>query len=348
MTNGGLPSDGVGKTLKRKFNSNNPPGKGPPLKKIDLKPPPPPPPPVSGVGVMDVGQGSCILAYDQAGNPLFYYDMGYPLVFYRNSAPATLRRGLGNYLGPCLFQNPRIYLSHWDWDHYRLAHTAHLEALHHGVDVVDLHWIFPVQNIGPAAGNFRALFTNAHPLVAPSQDWFDGHGNIICTVLQCVGGDINNSGLAMVIPTRLPSADVADHLLVFTGDASFANVPLTPPMLANTTGITAVHHGADTHGAAANLPNPPVPYNVTGRIAYSYGVYQRNDGTFVHPYGHPRAVAILAYALAGWGNRACTAESAFYANDGVRGNIRMGQFIVFQCPAGSCAFQAFPLAKRLD
>jgi hypothetical protein len=152
----------------------------------------------------------------------------------------------------------------------------------------------------------------------------------------------------MIIPTRLPSNDVVNHHLVFTGDASFGNVPLPGPVLANTTGITAVHHGSDSHGAALNLPNPPVPYNLTGRIAYSYGIYQRADGTIVHPYGHPRVLAIALYALAGWANRACTAESAFYADDGVRGNIRMGQFLPFQCPAGSCAFQTFPPAKRLD
>jgi hypothetical protein len=292
---------------------------------------------------MDVGQGNCILAYDQTGNPLFYYDIGYPLVFFRASAPTNLQRG-PDYLGPCLFQTPRVYLSHWDYDHYRLAHTAHVEAAahHNNVDIVTFDWIFPVQVIGPVASNFRGLFTNAHPMAGPSQNWLDLNGNIICTVLQCTGADINNSGIALVIPTRLPSTDAQDHLMVFTGDASFGNVPLNAVMLATIlgkTGITAVHHGADSHGADADLPNPPAPYNATGRIAYSYGV---NAGTNVHPYNHPRNAATAAYAHAGWRNIACTAESTFYANDGQRGNIRIAQLWPFRCPPGSCAFQTFP------
>ena len=48
MTGGGVPPDDVRKNLKRKFNSNNPPGKGPAPKKLDAKVVAPPAPPVSG------------------------------------------------------------------------------------------------------------------------------------------------------------------------------------------------------------------------------------------------------------------------------------------------------------
>lgn len=343
MTAGAQPSPAARQNLKRIFSSENPPGMGPATKKPTLQQAPP----VSGVGVMDVGQGSCILAYDQTGNPLFYYDIGYPLVFFRASAPDTLRQGPA-YLGPCLFQTPRVYLSHWDYDHYRLAYISHVvETARNGVDIVTFDWIFPVQNIGPVASNFRALFTNAHPMPAatPMQQWLDQNGNLICTVLRCVGADINNSGIALVIPTRLPSDDAPDRLMVFTGDASFHNVPLTAAMLANLPGITAVHHGAISDGAAADLPRPPAPFNAVGRIAYSYGV---NAGTNVHPYGHPRDEATAAYSQRGWNRIACTAEGTFYANDGLRGNIRIAKFLDPRCLPNSCAFRIFPDAKKLD
>jgi hypothetical protein len=322
----------------------NPPGNGVGEIKKKMKPLLPPPL-VSGVGVMDVGQGSCILAYRPNGDPFFYYDIGYPLWFYTRSAPAGLNPNVGPYLGPCLFNDPMIILSHWDWDHWRLARIAHDRAVQHGVDVVDLRWCFPVQPIGPAATNFRNALTQAFPWppALPNLN-FAGIGMI----LRCTGDDINNSGLAVAIQTLLPSADPVNHFMIFTGDASFGNVPLPAPVLAST-GIAAVHHGSDSHGAAENLPHPPVPYNLTGRIAFSYGIYQRADGTIGRPYGHPRIAATAAQSAAGWRNIASTAESAFNADDPAnRGNIRMGQFIAPQCQPNSCAFEDFPLNKRLD
>jgi hypothetical protein len=330
------------KRLRESLNSNNPANTttiSEAVKKVKL--PDPPPPGVSGVGVMDVGQGSCLLAYGQNGNPLFYFDIGYPLWFYTRSAPAALNPNVGPYRGPCLYANPVIVLSHWDWDHWRLAGIAHAQVVFHGVDIVNLQWIIPAQNVGPVTANFRNALTNVTvwPMGLASQN-FPGIG----TIVRCTGpaADINNSGLAIIVPILLPSNDPNVHIVVFTADASFGNVPVPLPAWNNITGITAVHHGADSHGAAANLPNPPAPYNITGRIAYSYGVYQRANGTFAHPYGHPRVPAITAYRNNGFRNQSSTAESGFYANDGVRGNIRMGLLIGPQCPPNSCAFRAFP------
>lgn len=294
---------------------------------------------------MDVGQGNCLLAYKQNGDPFFYFDIGYPLWFYTRSAPAALNPNVGPYRGPCLYNFPLIILSHWDWDHWRLAKIAHSQAVYHGTDIVNFIWLFPDQPIGPATANFRNLLTQAI-VWPPGLPSFNFPNEAL--IVRCTGAptDINNSGLAIVIPIQLPSNDPNHHIVVYTGDASFGNVPLLPALLAFTTGISAVHHGADSHGAALNLPNPPVPYNITGRIAYSYGIYQRH-GASVHPYGHPRPAACNAYRAAGWRNEACTAEAGFYTN-GLRGNIRMGRFVNYQCPAGSCAFQTFPPAKRLD
>ncbi|HVQ40388.1 MAG TPA: hypothetical protein VMS31_22795 [Pyrinomonadaceae bacterium] len=252
----------------------------------------------------------------------------------------------GPYLGPCLFNNPTIILSHWDWDYWRLAKIAHDQGAHGGVDVINLSWIFPLQPIGPATANFRDSLTQ------PTQ-WPGGLASMPIAdglIVRCTGPaiDINNSGLAIILPMLLPSTDPNVHVVIFTGDVSFGNVPVPAPMLALSTGITAVHHGSDSHGAALNLPNPPAPYNVTGGMAYSYGVYQRADRTFFHAYGHPRVPAINTYQAVGFRNEACTAESAFFQDDGVRGNVRMGQFIAFRCLPNSCAFQAFPPAKRLD
>jgi hypothetical protein len=344
MIGGSQPPAQDRSNLRKRFRSGD--SSGNPiadLKKLKPAPPPPPPPPVSGFGVMDVGQGSCVLAYGQNGDPLFYFDIGYPLWFYTRSAPAGLNPNVGPYRGPCLFQNPPIVLSHWDWDHWRLAKIAHNQVANHPVDIITLPWIFPDQNIGPATAAFRDSLTNTFQwpanlpsLFVPDIGW----------IVRCTGADINNSGLAILVICRLPSNDVVPHLVVFTGDASFGNVPVQAPMLALTTGITAVHHGADTHGAADNLPNPQVPYNNTARIAYSYGVYQNSQGLMVHPYGHPRVAAITAYQAAGFRNEERTGEGDFWANDGARGNIKMGANLAPNCPNNSCAFRVFP--KTLD
>lgn len=307
-------------------------------RRVRLAPPPRRPrvPPVSAVGVMDIGAGNCNLLFDQNMEPLTYYDVGFPLFFYVASAPNNLRVG-PNWLGPILqnaANNLNIVLSHWDWDHWRLGRLANLH---------NLAWLYPVQPVGPSAHNFILTLTNPaqwNPLNAVQ-------ANANYTVYRCTPPPgaapamiMNNSGLAVTLSTNLPVGDAAWHEICLTGDANFNTLPAP---VANATGITAVHHGANTHGAAANIPVPPFPYAAAGRIGYSYGI---RPATGVHVYGHPVPAAVAAYQNQGWVQERSTAEGPHInANPpalGFRGNIRMGSQAALPPAYNNTAFFAYP------
>jgi hypothetical protein len=308
-------------------------------------PPPPPLPPISSIGVMDVGQGNCNLLIDQNHEPVTYFDTGYPLWFYTASAPADLHAGAVAPSGP-IPQNQggtlEVILSHWDWDHWRLARVwPALQAL---------PWTVPQQPIGPSAQNFLNGLANCQmyggaapaPAINPGPNY---------TLYTCNPGlapapamILNNTGLALGITTRLPVADVNPHFVLLTGDANFDSLPVgAPPPAPPLTGVTAVHHGSNAHGAADNLPAPAV--GIVGRIAYSYGVMP--NGT--HPYGFPNALARAKYLAANWGtggNETSTAQGPnIIVGPNNRGNVRMGdQTALNPAHYGNTAFALYPNA----
>ncbi|HEX3685588.1 MAG TPA: hypothetical protein VHU83_23845 [Bryobacteraceae bacterium] len=295
----------------------------------------PPVPPVSAVGVMDIGAGNCNLLFDQNMEPLTYFDIGYPLMFYYSSAPNNLRVG-PNWQGPILqnaANNLNVVLSHWDWDHWRLGFMANLQ---------NLPWLYPGQPVGPSAHNFILTLTN--PTRWNAANAIQVTLNYI--VARCTPPPgaapaviMNNSGLALSTTTNLPVGDPMTHGICLMADANFNTLPFP---VANTTGITAVHHGANTHGAAANLPVPPFPYGAAGRIAYSYGI--RPNG--VHVYGHPVQAAVLANRAQGWVQETSTAEgpniNAIPPAVGNRGNVRMGNQAALPPAYNATAFFANP------
>lgn len=343
--------------------------KAPTKKKRKAPPPPPPPakrgplqpvypvPNISGLGIMDVGMGNCALLFDQARQPVVYFDTGYPLFFYISSVPNTLRPTIGGvvnpgYLGPIMHNhnvvnNLEVFLSHWDWDHWRLGRVAGLQGL---------QWTYPVQPVGPSALAFIVLLTatgtaNPYPAGTPSIAFND------YTLYECtppMGGPaamiMNNSGLALEVTTLLPIADLAHHEFVLTGDCNFGNTNI---VLGNVTGILAVHHGSNNHGAAAGLPIPVAPYAATGRIAYSYGITAGGN----HCYGFPVLAAVAAYQAAGWGtpipvapanppNQKSTAEgnqiNAAPPAVAARGNILVGNQTALPAVYNGTAFAIYP------
>ena len=258
---------------------------------------------------MDIGIGNCNMLVDQAGDVIAYYDLGYPLWFFLTTPPANMQVANAAYAGPILQNaagNLQVVLSHWDWDHWRLGHIAGLNVL---------RWTVRMIPAGPAALNFfntiplanrnvLAGGAGAAPVAGPggSTIYFTNPvGAVIPAVIM------NNTGLALSVPTNLPVGDVIQHQIV-------AN---------NITGIVAVHHGSNAHGAAGPpLPNPVIPYALTGRIGYSYGITAAGN----HAYGFPVPAAVASYQGAGWNNEMSTAEGAAINAGGVagRGNIRMG------------------------
>jgi hypothetical protein len=325
---------------KRLYSSFSAAAGGKPLPAKKVKPNLPDPI-IRAIGVMDVGIGNCNMFFDVAGDPVAYFDTGYPLVFYRNSAPNALRAATPAYTGPIL-QNRAgslgVVLSHWDWDHYRLGRIANME---------NLPWVVPNQPIGPAAMNFRNSLTNWNYFVGPYLDIVN-----IGRFVQCNGVGLNNSGIAIIIKTYLPSGGNVDRYFISTGDASFGNVPIPAYANGSISGIVAVHHGSNTHGAAANLPQPPANNPARSNIAYSYGIYQNAGGLWRRPYGFPVAAAVAAYQAAYWTNESETAEAI--PNDpnqpSQRGNIRVGANTAYPASAlyQNKAFSNFVPAKHLD
>jgi len=297
-----------------------------PLRVLPVPPPPPPPPPPPGsgaIGVMDVGQGGCNLIFDRNLEPILYYDVGYPLGFFRSSLPATMRADQpGTFLGPIYQNNANnlsVLLSHWDWDHWRLgAYTSG-----GGASLGQRPWVAPQQPMSPTAANFVNGHGNMVLVPAGTPPQLIANGMIFFKNVPPMGANhamlVNNSGLSLRIPVDL-AAGVASSVLL-TGDGNFNGLP--GPAWANLTGIGAVHHGSAAHGAAANLP--PNAAAGTGYIAYSYGINANGN----HAYGFPAAAAVAAYRgpPATW--RAPTEQgTAEGANLNVgpvaHGNIRMG------------------------
>lgn len=306
---------------------------------------PPPAPPVSAVGVMDIGMGGCNMLINQ-DEPITYYDVGYPLPFFRQSLPVGMRHGTPGYLGPILNNtagNLEVVLSHWDYDHWRLGSVVGLQ---------NLTWTVSTQPIGPVATNFFNSLVNvqlyAGAAIAPGVNY------TLCVCTPPPGSPapmlLNNTGLALHIPTRLPVADVNPHNVLLTGDANFASLPAPlNPAFPNLAGIAAVHHGSNAHGAAGvpppllpqPSPAPPPALGVPpGYVAYSYGV---SATTGNHAYGFPVPAAVAAYAGRGWISQRSTAEGAQINNAGTanRGNIRMGDQTALT-PGVGTAFHNFP------
>lgn len=306
---------------------------------------------VSSIGVMDVGQGNCNLLFEGT-EPLAYFDIGSPLTFYLASAPPQIFKAAH---GPITHKTGpgelRVVLSHWDWDHWRLA--AHFNQLR------EVPWMIPAQPAGPLALNFREELRTVEEVGAPDPAEMTNRaaGGPInmpqagFTVHHCwppAGSSpamvMNNSGLAISVPIRLPAADPAEHKMLLTGDANFTSLPLlatlpNPPI----TGITAVHHGSRSHGASTGLVPPAAAIAGAGRIAYSSGRFPNGW----HPYNFPHPEAVTNYRNAGWTDEVSTAEGDRInavppAAPGPRGNIRFGDQTALPDCYAPTAFADFP------
>jgi hypothetical protein len=297
-------------------------------------------PPVTSIGAMDIGQGNCNLLIDNANEPFTYFDVGYPLNLYLGSLPNNMRFGNVAYQGP-ITQNTagdlEVVISHWDWDHWRLGFVAGLQ---------NLDWLVPNQAIGGVTRRFYNSLTNATVYGGAP---FNGAGGTY-TVYRCVPPPgaaramlMNNSGLAMLVNMQLPTNSAVATTVMMTGDANFNNIAAGPFLTLS--GIEAVHHGSNAHGAAANLPPQIANYNNAGRIFYSCGI-RPTGGGLVYVYGFPVPAAIAAYQLAGWGVQRSTAEGALMravpTTQANRGNIRVGNQAALPIAYANTAFYNFP------
>jgi len=319
------------------------------VKKPRPPPPPPQPPAISAVGIMDIGQGGFNLLVDAHHEPLAYFDAGYPLPFFRASLPPEMLIGGNAFLGP-IYQNAannlEIILSHWDYDHWRFGRFVS----NANESLGNLPWTVPTQNLAPSEAQFLQGLNAAGraQVLAPGFALQAGPGN--CMIYECVPAPHapaafirNNSGLALRFSTWLPVANQVLRGVLLTADANFDSVNAWARL--NLSGIGAVHHGSNNHGAAQNLP---VPAGGAGQafIGYSYGV-SANTGT--HAYGFPAAGAVANYLAAGWtAPREQTTAEGPNINAGplAHGNIRMGDQTALPNAYNHTAF--FPITYALS
>jgi len=299
-------------------------------------------PPVTSIGAMDIGQGNCNLLLDTNNEPFTYFDIGYPLWFYVGSLPANLNYANlgGAYLGP-IAQNTandlEVVLSHWDWDHWRMGKIANM---------ITLPWLVPNQPVGGSALNFFNSLTNVQIYGGAP---FNAAGNTF-TLHRCnpiglpAAAVLNNSGIAMKVNMLLPTASAVPTEVMMTADANFNKVAGYP--FVNLTGIEAVHHGSNAHGASNNLPVPMVNPAGTGRIFYSYGIRKPSVGPLVYVYGFPVAASVTDYHTAGWTVENGTAEGlhirALPTVQTYRGNVRVGSNAQLPVAYNNTAFYIFP------
>jgi hypothetical protein len=291
----------------------------PQKKAMTVAPPAPAPKPPVSVGVMDIGQGGCNLLIDGNGRAATYFDVGMPLWFFTSSAPPNMRLPFPVApSGPIVSNgNPNtlnVVLSHWDWDHWRLGRAV--------PGLAALPWLVPNQAIGPVAFNFLlGLNAQVYQQNGPAHLSLPNYTLHKCTPPQNANPAMvqNNSGLAMEVNAVLPTVNAPNDQVLLTGDANFPSLA-APRVYPRLTGIGAVHHGSNAHGAPNNLP---APIGGAGRIAYSYGV-SPNGG---HPYGFPNPAAVVLYQAAQWTTQMSTGEGQNFwvaANQRHRGNILMG------------------------
>lgn len=307
-------------------------------------------PTIRNIGVMNVGAANCALLFDKNHDPVIYYDMGFPLGFYKRSAPPALADGTE----PPILDNGKtgndqlaVVLSHWDWDHWRLGYMA---------NAVNMPWIFARQPIGGSALTFKRSMNNSYHVPTTLPGFVSNKGFAITHCYPGVGmttpsAIMNNTGLAMRVTMLLPGTDGTQHDFGLTGDCNFNNSGMVQT---NLSGILAVHHGSSNHEASDNLPSP---VTTNGFIAYSYGIIKDTSGNPVRrAYDFPRLQAINNYKAMKWGTpfttatnetNGCSTAEGHDINTGTTfhnapGNIMVGPVFTVPVRYNGTAFYNYP------
>ncbi len=296
--------------------------------------------------IMDVGQGSCNVLFDNNDLPKVYIDIGSSG---NGSSPSRLFEH-----GPCL-SNPEqtiIVLSHWHRDHYKLA-TYPLDERKGNLVAKrskESLWIVPDQKLVFQSRNLFESLTNVIVLRNDPQS-SDSIGYAYKdlpwgSIVTCSGSDRNNGGLAVYAKIKTDPSEVVrlPQYTLFTGDASCGFIPNHDGLKNHLTGLTAPHHGAHTHHATENIPRPA--HGAVGKVAFSYGISDWGPPIKRH-YGHPSDQSIAAIRDAGWEKMYSTAENGPRSNVQGRGNIKFDEDLpanpnaVYVHDSDHCTFQSF-------
>jgi hypothetical protein len=226
------------------------------------------PDPVEWIGVYDVGQGSANGICDREAFPLAYFDLGGGVLANKRTFPSAFQN-------ICTTRDPKVVLSHWDWDHWSSAARF--------PESQQLTWIVPNQTLGAVHATMAAGIALQGRLLVWPDDLPRVQVNQI-TIEKCTGrSGRNHTGLAMIVDG--PNGELP---ILLTGDARYSAIP---GGFADYLSIVASHHGADMKSKAT----PICPKDSAARIAYSYG--QGNT------FGHPRDCTYTRHDTNNWSHR---------------------------------------------
>ena len=232
---------------------------------------------VSGIRVVDVGQGDCIGLLNQDDKVFCYVDFGgfndHPEVGINNGNPSAHRMPAtldGGYVS--------VILTHWDKDHCWSAYKKNSDAQ-------NCFWIVPRQFVSPSAARLAAKLTNA-------KRWPENIGtravdipvgaNHRVTIRKCAPFDKNNlnadrnmTGLAITVVQANNNGD--ESVMLLPGDCPFDKIPNWESSLP-IKALVAYHHGSHAHWTAGATEVSIQHWTHDSELAYSVGA---------NTYGHP-------------------------------------------------------------
>ena len=237
---------------------------------------------ISGVRVIDVGQGDCIGLLNQDDELFCYIDYGG-----YNYHPDKGKGGLNpsaNRMPATLKGDPvSVILTHWDQDHCWSAHQKNTDAQ-------DCYWIVPRQYVSPSVAKLAARLTNAerwpesigdkavsvsigakHAVTIRKCEPFDEHS---------INADRNTTGLAVTIVEE--KDDGTEEVMLFPGDCSFDRIPNWESHLP-LIGLVAYHHGSATDWSAGATDVAIQHWTSNSMLTYSVGF----NASGYNSYGHP-------------------------------------------------------------
>jgi hypothetical protein len=261
------------------------------------------------VGVINVGQGSCVAVYNLMLQPIVYFDFGLPTTSYMHSAPWNLNylrkhhspfvpHGLNSenlrHSRPCLCWDPLVVLSHGHHDHWYGLNLLQQQFKNKRHPVLG-----PSMFTAPALGRLWSKL-NTDTVAQKSCRSFPWGW-----VVACTGSNANSGGLASYVQVkdapgrRYPNGGIGgttykkpvflpdEEYVLLPGDADYDKIPGIQDPNLNLVGLVASHHGALLPPKAFSalplsaLPNSP--------IVYSYGL--RDAGlSECMPLGRPVTV----------------------------------------------------------
>ena len=276
--------------------------------------------PITGVKVLDFGQGDCNAVVTDQGKPVVLFDMGGGKHTGSRTHPWHTAWNAHGCRAKVLDVSlkPTVVLSHWDGDHYStgwyITNSANLttKVVPVTAPVKDLQWLVPRQCKHPSKLEFVAQLTNVRCWPGGSHR-FNLNATTDLVVEACSGStsseyDPNLDGLAVRIDRVKAGGDpVVDSdviaRIVLPGDAPYQFIPSCksgPPT--KVVGMLAFHHGSETHLDADAIAAMPVAM-ANATIGYTFGL--KPDGS--RCYGHPSKAAIAEYekGTKGWTAKVC-------------------------------------------